>query len=155
MITFFKRKYRLLFALVFLFGFQFVFFPSHHYHLENVHAHSDELSPHQHQGQPHSHELEAFNHLINNHASEPLQGEDHHHSDPFDDNHSGKYEINLHKSSLKPESPFKTVENGDIPNSFIIAEPVFFSFVFPDIIRIENSDPPDRPKERSPPSFLI
>jgi len=155
MIKFFKRKYGLLFGLVFLWGFQFVFFPSHHYHLEYFHAHSGELSPHQHQGQPHSHELEAFNHLINNHAPEPLQGEEHHHSDPFDNNHSHNYEINLHKSSLKPEPPFKVVKNGDAQSNFIIAEPIPFSFVFPDNLLIESSSPPDRPKARSPPSCLI
>ena len=144
-----------MFALVFLFGFQFLFFPSHHYHIENIHAHSGELSPHQHQGQPHSHGLETFNHLINDHAPEPFQGEEHHHSNPFDDSHSDTYEINLHKSSLKPESPFKTVKTGDAKNSLLIAEPILFSYVFPDTFLIENSGLPDRPKERSPPTFLI
>ena len=155
MTRFFKRNYGLMFALVFLWGFQFVFFSSHHYHIENIHAHSGELSPHQHQGQPHSHELEAFNHLINIHGPEPLHGEEHHHSDPFDDNHSDTYEINLHQSSLKPESPFKTVKTGDAQNSFLIAESLPFSYVFPYTLLIENSGLPDRPKERSPPSFLI
>ena len=155
MTRFFNIKYGLMFALIFLWGFQFVFFPSHHYHIENIHAHSGELSPHQHQGQPHSHELEAFNHLINDYASEPLQGEEHHHSDPFDENHSDTYEINLHKSSLKPESPFKTVKTGDAQNSFLITEPILLSFVFADTLPIENSGQPDRPKERSPPTLLI
>jgi hypothetical protein len=141
MIRFFKRNYGLMFALVFLLGFQFLFFPSHHYHIENIHAHSGELSPHQHQGQPH--------------APEPFQGEEHHHSNPFDDSHSDTYEINLHKSSLKPESPFKTVKTGDDKNSLLNAEPIFFLYVFPDTFLIENSGLPDRPKERSPPTFLI
>ena len=155
MTRFFKRNYGLMFAMVFLWGFQFVFFPSHHYHIENIHAHSGELSPHQHQGQPHSHELEAFNRLINDHAPEPFQGEEQHHSNPFDDNHSDTYEINLDNSSLKPESPFKTVKTGDAQNSFLITEPILLSFVFADTLPIENSGQPDRPKERSPPTFLI
>jgi hypothetical protein len=154
-ITFYKKNFGLMFALVFLWGFQFVFFPSHHYHLESVHAHSGELSSHQHLSPIHSHEHGVFNHVVNNHATEPLQNEDHHHSGPFDDDHSGNYEINLHKSSLKPEPPFKVVKNGDVQHSFIIAEPLLISYVFSNILPIENSDPPDRPKERSPPSFLI
>ena len=144
-----------MFALIFLWGFQFALFPSHHYHLENVHAHFDELSPHQHQSQPHSHELEAYAHVINSHASEPLQSEDHHHSDPFDNNHSDTYEINLHKSSLKPELLFQTVKNGDVQNSFIIAKPIIVSNVSPDKPPTENSGLPDRPIGRSPPSSLI
>ncbi len=155
MITFFKRKYGLLFGLVFLWGFQFVFFPSHHYHLENIHAHSGELSPRHHQGHAHSHEVQAFRHLINNHTPEPLQGEDHHRANPFGEDHSDDYEINLHKSSLKPESPFKTVKNGDVQNRFIVAEPILFSYFFPNDLLTESFGPPDRPKERSPPSFLI
>ena len=154
MITFFKSKYGI-FAWVFLWGFQFVFFPSYHYHLKNIHAYSDDLSSHQHQGQPHSHEFEAFNKLINNHAPEPLQGEDPHHSDPFSGDHSADYEINLHKSTQKSKSPFKTAKNGVVQNNFIIAEPILFAYYFPDALPIENSRLSQGPKERSPPSFLI
>jgi hypothetical protein len=155
MIRFCKKNYGLVFALVFLWGFQFVFFPSHHYHLESIHAHSGELSPHQHQSQPHSHELEAFTHVVNNHVPEPWQNEDHHHSDPFDGNHSEAYEINLHKSTLKPESPFQTVMHGDVQSNFVISEPILVTYVFLDNLSIENSSLPDRPRERSPPSFFI
>jgi hypothetical protein len=155
MITFFRRNYGLVFALVFLWGFQFVFFSSHHYHLESDHAHSAELSPHQHQSQPHSHELEAFTHAVNNHAPEPWQNQDHHHSDPFDGNHSDTYEINLHKSSLKPESPFQTVMHGDAQNSIVIPEPILVSYVFPETLPIGIPGLYDRPRERSPPFLFI
>ncbi len=154
MIAFFKRKYGFIFALIFLWGFQFVFSPSHHYHLENIHAHSHELSPHQHLSSIHSHEFEAFNHAVNNYSLEPLPGEDHH-SDPFDGNHSDTYEISIYKSSLKPESPFQTVKNGNVQNNFILAEPILFFYVFPDALSIESSGLPDSPKERSPPAFFI
>ena len=155
MIKVFRKNYGLVFALVFLWGFQFVFFSSHHYHLESDHAHSDELSPHQHQSQSHSHELEALTYAVNNHAPEPWQNEDHHHSDPFDGNHSEAYEINLHKSTLKPESPFQTVMHGDVQSNFVISEPILVTYVFLDNLSIENSSLPDRPRERSPPSFFI
>ena len=151
MIKIFRRNYGLVFALVFLWGFQLVFFSSHHYHLESDHAHSDELSPHQHQSQSHSHELEALTYAVNNHAPEPWQNEDHHHSDPFDSNHSDSYEISLHKASLKPESPFQRVMHGDFKNWIIISEPIFVSNISPENLTIENLGLPDRPRERSPP----
>ena len=147
MIKIFRRNYGLVFALVFLWGFQLVFFSSHHYHLESDHEHSDELSPHQHQSQSHSHELEAFNYVVSNHVPEPWQNDDHHHSD--------SYEISLHKASLKPESPFQKVMHGDVQNSIIIAEPILVSNIFSDNLPIENLGLPDRPRERSPPSFFI
>lgn len=156
MITFCKKNIALMFALVFLWGFLFVFFPFHHYHLENIHAHPDELSPHQHLSSIHSHDFEASDQVAYNHSPEPLQDDEkHHHSHSPENQGSGNYEISLHKSSLKPESPFKIVKNGDVHRSFVIAKPILFSFVFPDRLPIESSGPPDSPKERSPPSFLI
>lgn len=129
MITFCKKNYGLMFVLVFLWGFQSVFFPLHHYHTESIHAHSGELAPHQHQGHLHSHTEEG-------------QGSDGH-------------EIDLHKSSLKRESPFKVIKIGDVQRSFINAQQMLFSFRFTDDHSTKRAGPPDSPKERSPPSFRV
>ena len=140
-------------SLVFLCGFQFFFLPFIHYHPDNTHAHAAELSPHQHRGHFHSPELETLTHLINHH--DHSQGEDHHHSEPFDGTDSDNYEIELYKSNLKSGKPFKIVKNGDVRNRFIIAAPILIYIVAPDDFSIENSRSSEIFRSRAPPSFLI
>ncbi len=145
--SFYKKKYGSTFALVLLCGFQFFFLPFIHFHPGNTHTHHAELSPHHHPGHFHSHELESLTHLIK--SPEASQGEEHHHSDNFDDTDS----INLHKPKLEKGSSIVKVGNA---NSYSLPTPPnLSSSINPDRYYRKYSGLPKSFIARSPPAFLI
>jgi hypothetical protein len=146
-ISFYKKKYGLTFALVILCGFQFFFLPFIHFHPDNTHSHHTELSPHHHQGHFHSHELESLTHLIKN--SEASHGEEHHHSDNFDDTDS----INLHKPKLEKGSSIVKIGNANSYSLFSNSD--LSSSINPDRYYKKYSGLPKSFIARSPPAFLI
>ncbi len=155
MISFYKKKYGLMFALVFLCGFQFFFLPFIHYHPDNTHTHDAELTPHHHQGHFHSHELETLTHFIH-HEDSPSEGHrhsdndgEHHHSDPFDDTKN----LNLHKPKLVKGT--SVVKNAGTLGYSPITNLDSSSFFIPDKFSQIISGPPKIFLARSPPAFLI
>ena len=147
MISFYKKKYGLTFALVLLCGFQFFFLPFVHFHPGNTHTHHAELSPHHHPGHFHSPELESLTNLLENFAAS--QGEEHHHSDNFDDSDN----INLHNSNLVKGSSIVKIGN---VNSYSPPTTLdLSSFINPDRYSKNSSGPPRSFIARSPPAFLI
>ena len=145
--SFYKKKYGLTFALVLLCGFQFFFLPFIHFHPGNTHSHHAELSPHHHQGHFHSPELESLTHLIKN--SEASQGEEHHHSDSFDDSDN----INLYKPKLEKGSSIVKIGNA---NSYSFSTiPDLSSSINPDRYSKKTSGLPKSFIARSPPALLI
>ena len=148
MISFYKKKYGLTFALVILCGFQFFFLPFVHFHPDNTHSHHTELSPHHHPGHFHSPELESLTHHFTKN-SEASQGEEHHHSDSFDDSDN----INLHKSKLVNGSSILKI--GNTHSYSLSATPDPTSFINPDRYSKKPSGLPKSFIARSPPAFLI
>ncbi len=133
--------------MVLLCGFQFFFLPFTHFHPDNTHSHHAELSPHHHEGHFHSHELESLTHLIKN--SEKSHGEEHHHSDSFDDSDS----VNLHKPKLEKE--ISILKIGNASSHSLPAIPDLSSSINPDRYSQNSSGPPRSFSARSPPVFLI
>jgi len=146
-ISFYKKKFGLTFALVLLCGFQFFFLPFVHFHPDNTHSHHAELSHHHHPGHFHSPELESLTHLLKNFAAS--QVEEHHHSDNFDDSDN----INLHKSNLVKGSSI--VKIGNVNSYSISTTPDLSSFINPDRYSKKPSGLPKSFNARSPPTFLI
>ncbi len=147
MISFYKKKYGLTFALVLLCGFQFFFLPFIHFHPDNTHTHHAELTPHHHPGHFHSHELETLTHFIKH--SEASQGEEHHHSDNFDDTDS----INLYKPKLDKESSIVKVGNAN--SYFLFSNSDLSSSITPEPYYKKYSGLPKSFIARSPPAVLI
>jgi len=155
MISFYQKKYGLMFALVLLCGFQFFFLPFIHYHPDNTHSHHAELTPHHHLGHFHSHELETLTHFIH-HEDSLSEGhhhadydEEHHHSDPFDDTKS----VTLHKPKLEKASTVIKKWDAFSFSTIAISETstLFYSKVPPQIY----SGSPKSFIARSPPASLI
>jgi len=146
-ISFYKKKFGLTFALVLLCGFQFFFLPFVHFHPDNTHSHHAEISPHHHPGHFHSPELESLTNLLRNFAAS--QGEEHHHSDNFDDSDN----INLHKSNLVKGSSI--VKIGNVNSYSLSTTPDLSSFINPNRDSIKSSGLPKSFNARSPPTFLI
>jgi hypothetical protein len=146
MAGFIKKKYGLIFALVFLIlGFPFV-----HYHPDNAHTHQSELSEHHHEGHFHSNELSGIVGLVTHDSSLPWQNEEHHpHSDTDAD--ANYFELNLQKISSNPVKASKVIKNGTAQKSILIARPTLFHPVAISILAFQSSRFPDSPKERSPP----
>jgi hypothetical protein len=142
--SFYKKKYGLTFALVILCGFQFFFLPFIHFHPDNTHSHHTGLLPHHHQGHFHSHELD---HLIK--SSEASQGEEHHHSDDFDDSDG----INLHKPKLEKGSSIFKIGSANSYSFFSNSD--LSSSINPDSYYKSSSGLPKSFIARSPPGFLI
>jgi hypothetical protein len=146
-ISFYKKKYGLTFALVILCGFQFFFLPFIHFHPDNTHSHHTELSPHHHPGHFHSHELESLTHLIK--SSEASHEEEHHHSENFDDTDS----ITLHKPKLEKGSSI--VKIGNANSYFLFSNSDLSSSINPDRYYKKSSGLLKSFIARSPPAFLI
>jgi hypothetical protein len=146
MAEFFKRKYGLIWAMVFLIlGIPFV-----HYHPGNTHTHQSELSQHHHEGHFHSNELSGFVGLVVHDASLPGQSEGHHpHSDTDAD--IKYFEFNLQKTSANPEKSSRVIKTGITRKPVLITGPTFFHRVSTNLPATENSRLADSPKERSPP----
>jgi hypothetical protein len=145
--SFYKKKYGLTFALVLLCGFQFFFLPFVHFHPGNTHSHHEEVSPHHHPGHFHSPELESLTHLLENFAAS--QGEEHHHSDNFDDSDN----VNLHKPKLEKEISILKIGNANSDSLSTIHD--LSSSINPDRYSKNSSGPPRSFIARSPPAFLI
>lgn len=148
MISFYKKKYGLTFALVLLCGFQFFFLPFIHYHPGSTHSHHADLPAHHHKGYFHSHELESLTHHLTKN-SEESQGEGHRHSDSFDDSDN----TNLHKPKLEKEISILKIGNSN--NDSLPAIHNLSSSINPDRYSKISSGPPKSFIARSPPAFLI
>jgi hypothetical protein len=146
-ISFYKKKYGLTSALVLLCGFQFFLLPFVHFHPDNTHTHHAELSPHHHPGHFHSPELESLTNLLKNFKA--AQGEEHHHSDNFDDSDN----INLHNSKLEKESSIIKVGNAN--NYSFLTNSDLSSSINPDRYSKNSPSLPRSFIARSPPAFLI
>lgn len=99
-----------MFALIFLWGVQFTFLPSHHYHPETTHSHGEHAKVHKHQGGFHAETLEAYAHMVKGHFSDPELDDHFHHSHSADDHEetdSGNLILLKHASPLKEGLVFK------------------------------------------------
>lgn len=147
MAGFIKKKYGLIFALIFLvLGFPFV-----HYHPGNDHTHESELTEHHHDGHFHSNELSGFVDLVTHDSSLPWQNDEEHHSHSDTDADANYFELTLQKSSGNPEKSSKVIKNGIVQKSILIAGPTQLHPVAISILAFQSSRFPDSPKERSPP----
>lgn len=151
----FKKKYGLYVALVFLWGFQFLFSPFLHYHPSNTHGHSGELSPHKHEGHLHAHEVESITHVINLHPSDPALDEIYHHSHSSPEHDSDYIEVSINDSSIKSEPLFNFFKDGEKLTSFNIPQRTFSFPILSKTIPPKDPGPFEIPKERSPPVLPV
>lgn len=155
MISSYKKKYRLMFALAFLCGIQFFFLPFFHYHPGNTHSHNQELSVHHHPAHFHSHELDTLTHFIHHEYSANAEhhhsdsDKEHHHSEPFWDTKT----LTFNKPQLvKASSPIKIM--GALSCS-TLRNVDFSSHFSPEISSQYIAISPARLIARSPPATFI
>ena len=154
MIRFYKKNYALMFALVFICGFQFILFPSH-YHSETTHNHTDQVEDHQHSGRYHSATLEAYAHLVNGHFSDHELDDHFHHShssEEYDESDPGFFILAKYSKSIKQGLTFKQVGH---PIRFEISNPLVSVPVGSETVSLQSRLSGNPHSSRSPPAFLI
>ena len=143
-----------MFALVCLWGFQFIFFPSH-YHPETTHSHTDQVEDHQHSGRYHSAALEAYAHLVNGHFSNPELDDHFHHahsSEETDESDAGYFVLAKYSKSFKQGL---TVKQTGHPIRFEIPNPLVSVLTGSETISFQSRFSGNPHSSRSPPAFRI
>ncbi|MBT6856661.1 MAG: hypothetical protein HN907_08000 [Nitrospina sp.] len=155
MIRFCQKNYGLMFALVCLWAFQFILFPSH-YHPETTHSHLEQVEDHQHSGRYHSATLEAYAHLVNGHSPDHELDDDFHHSHSSEENDEGDSSFFIptkNFKSFKQGLTFKQV--GHPTTRFEISNPLVSAPVDSKNTFLQSRFSGSPHSSRSPPALLI
>lgn len=155
MIEFCKNNYRVMFALVILWGFQFVLLPFTHYHPETVHSHSEDTDAHQHEGRFHSATLEAYAHLVKGHFSNQELDDHFHHShspEEQNENDSGFFVLAKNSKSFKQELTFNQVGHA---SRFEFSNPLVSVPAGSEIVFLKSRSSESSHSSRSPPHVIL
>ncbi len=155
MIEFCKKNYGMMFALVILWGFQFILLPFIHYHPEITHSHIDQAEVHQHSGRYHSATLEAYAHLVSGHFSDSELDNHFHHShssEENDESDSGFYILAKYSKSLKQGKVSKQI---GLPLRLELSNPLISLPALPGAINFNSRSGTNPHSSRAPPSIIL
>ena len=144
-----------MFALVCLWAFQFILFPSH-YHPETTHGHIGQAEDHQHSGRYHSATLEAYAHLVDEHFSNHKLDDDFHHphsSEENEESDSSFFTLVKNSKPFKQGLTFKQV--GHPTTRFEISNPLVSAPVDSKNTFLQSRFSGSPHSSRSPPALLI
>ncbi len=155
MADYLKKLPGLLLTLVVFFGFNLLLIPFYHFHPETSHSHSGEVSPHEHAGHLHSAEVESIAHALNLHPAEPGLDAKHHHSHSSPQHDSDDTEFSLQNTTLISKVSFQVDPHSAVVALFNWEEPNGFRSILYKTDSLKDSNSPDTPQERSPPTRFI
>ena len=143
-----------MFALVFLWGFQFIFLPSYHYHPETTHSHG-QTEDHQHSGRYHSVTLDAYAHLVGGHFSDHERDDDFHHPHSSEESEEGDSSFFTLVKNSKPFKQGLTFKQVGSPISFEISNPLVSVSIDSKNTFLQSRFSGSPHSSRSPPALLI